>query len=59
MESDLDPAAVESAGMHSRGKVLELAMLESPEFAGCDSALFQAHLYGEGSKMGVTSADVM
>jgi hypothetical protein len=34
IETDLDPAAVESADMDSRGMVLELAMLDSPEFAG-------------------------
>ena|ERR1700732_353888 len=32
--TDLDPAAVESADMVSRGMVVELAMLDSPEFAG-------------------------
>src|ERR1700730_8088842 len=31
-ETDLDPAAVESANMDSRGMVLEPAMLDSPEF---------------------------
>src|SRR3979490_2438543 len=31
-ETDLDPAAVESANMDSRGSVLEWAMLDSPEF---------------------------
>jgi hypothetical protein len=32
--TDLDPAAVESANMDSRGMVVELAMLDPPEFAG-------------------------
>src|SRR6266851_1229635 len=34
IETDLDPAAVEVADMDSRGMVVELAMLDSPEFAG-------------------------
>jgi hypothetical protein len=37
IETDLDPAAVVSADMDSRGMVLELAMLDSPEFAGPSS----------------------
>ncbi len=43
-ETDLDIAAVLSAEMDSRGMVLEFAMLDFPEFAGCDNALFQGHL---------------
>src|SRR6266478_8719647 len=37
--TDLDPAAVESADMVSRGMVVELAMLDSPEFAGGDEVV--------------------
>jgi hypothetical protein len=32
MATDLDLAAVESADLDSRGMVVELAMLDSPEF---------------------------
>jgi hypothetical protein len=36
MATDLDLAAVESANLDSRGMVVELAMLASPEFTGGD-----------------------
>src|SRR5882757_9648314 len=36
MATDLDLAAVESADLDSRGMVVELAMLASPEFTGGD-----------------------
>ena len=43
-ETDLDPAAVESADMDSRGMVVELAMLDSPEFAGGDEVAVAHHV---------------
>ena len=46
--TDLDLAAVESAGLDSRGMVVELAMLDSPEFAGGD-AVAVAHHVGQES----------
>src|SRR6266404_9984244 len=36
MATDLDLAAVESADLDSRGMVVELAMLDSPEFTSGD-----------------------
>ena len=42
--TDLDPAAVESADMDSRGMVVELAMLDSPEFAGGDEVAVAHHV---------------
>src|SRR5258708_712210 len=42
--TDLDPAAVESADMDSRGMVVELAMLGSPEFAGGDEVAVAHHV---------------
>src|SRR6266849_9824534 len=44
IETDLDPAAVESADMDSRGMVLELAMLDSPEFTGGDEVAVAHHV---------------
>ena len=44
IETDLDPAAVESADMDSRGMVVELAMLDSPEFAGGDEVAVAHHV---------------
>src|SRR5258708_38099863 len=41
---DLEPAAVESADMDSRGMVVELAMLDSPEFAGGDEVARAPHV---------------
>jgi hypothetical protein len=41
--TDLDPAAVESADMDSRGMVVELAMLDSPEIAGGDEVAVAHH----------------
>src|SRR5258708_8758283 len=41
--TDLDPAAVELADMDSRGMVVELAMLDSPEFAGGDEVAVAHH----------------
>src|ERR1700680_3588641 len=42
--TDLDPAAVESADMDSRGMIVELAMLDSPEFAGGDEVAVAHHV---------------
>src|SRR5882672_12604997 len=42
--TDLEPAAVESADMDSRGMVVELAMLDSPEFAGGDEVAVAHHV---------------
>ena len=42
--TDLDPAAVESADMDSRGMVVELAMLDSPEFTGGDEVAITHHV---------------
>src|SRR3984893_13517805 len=42
--TDLDPAAVESADMDSRGMVVELAMLDSPEFAGGNEVAVAHHV---------------
>src|SRR5260221_14056632 len=42
--TDLDPAAVESADMDSRGMVVALAMLDSPEFAGGDEVAVAHHV---------------
>jgi hypothetical protein len=42
--TDLDPAAVESADMVSRGMVVELAMLDSPEFAGGDEVVVARYI---------------
>jgi hypothetical protein len=42
--TDLEPAVVESADMDSRGMVVELAMLDSPEFAGGDEVAVAHHV---------------
>jgi hypothetical protein len=44
MATDLDAAAVESADMDSRRMVVELAMLDSPEFAGGDEVAVAHHV---------------
>ena len=44
MATDLDPAAVESADMDSRRMVVELAMLDSPDFAGGDEVAVAHHV---------------
>src|SRR6202171_406901 len=42
--TDLDPAAVQLADMDSRGMVVELAMLDSPDFAGGDEVAVAHHV---------------
>src|SRR6266850_839660 len=42
--TDLDLAAVESADLDSRGMVVELAMLDSPEFTGGDEVAVAHHV---------------
>jgi len=44
MATDLDLAAVESADLDSRGMVVELAMLDSPEFTGGDEVAVAHHV---------------
>ena len=44
MATDLDLAAVESAGLDSREMVVELAMLDSPEFTGGDEVAVAHHV---------------
>src|SRR6266849_7049515 len=44
MVTDLDLAAVESADLDSRGMVVELAMLDSPEFVGGDEVVVAHHV---------------
>jgi hypothetical protein len=42
--TDLEPAAVESVDIDSRGMVVELAMLDSPEFTGGDEVAVAHHV---------------
>src|SRR5467141_1737244 len=44
MATDLDLAAVESADLDSRGMVVELAMLDSPQFTGGDEVVVAHHV---------------
>jgi len=44
MATDLDLAAVESADLDSRGMVVELAMLDSPEFTGGNEVAVAHHV---------------
>jgi hypothetical protein len=44
MATDPDLAAVESADLDSRGMVVELAMLASPEFTGGDEVAVAHHV---------------
>jgi hypothetical protein len=48
--TDLEPAAVESADMDSRGMVVELAMPDSPEFAGGDEVAVAQHVELESAR---------
>src|SRR5260370_4740814 len=48
--TDLEPAAVESADMDSRGMVVELAMPDSPEFAVGDAVAVAQHVELESAR---------